>query len=47
MKVLILIFVAVAVVSAYFYYDFSPADTPAEVPEIEIVDGIKLISQKK
>lgn len=38
MKALILILVAVAVVSAYFYYDFSPADTPAEVPVVEIVE---------
>lgn len=36
MKALILILVIVAVVSAYFYYDFSLTEVPAEVPVLEL-----------
>lgn len=36
MKALILVLIVVAAISAYFYYDFSPADVPAEVPVVEL-----------
>lgn len=35
MKALLLVLVAAAVISAYFYYDFVSTDTPAGVPEVE------------
>lgn len=36
MKALLIALVVVAAVSAYFYYDFAPADAPIDVPVVEL-----------